>query len=110
MAKLRLLERGLVDAAMGVDDLHLKVKIAKGKGKAADEEGDVEMEEDDTPDETAEQFMARINLYVSIHLSRTTNSRDEYKSELAYTIRKDLIQEFLRNTLLKKCQNSDCGS
>ena len=110
MAKLRLLERGLVDAALGVDDLHLKVSGGKGKGKADE---DVEMdaaEDDDVPDEKPEEFMARINLYVAIHLSRTKNSRDDYKSENAYQLRKEVIQEFLRNCILKKCQNGDCSS
>ena len=110
MAKLRLLERGLVDAALGVDDLHLKVSGGKGKGKADDSE-DVEMDvEDEVPDEKPEEFMARINLYVAIHLSRTKNSRDDYKSENAYQLRKEVIQEVLRNCILKKCQNGDCSS
>jgi DNA-directed RNA polymerase I subunit RPA1 len=71
----------------------------------------VEMDvEDEVPDEKPEEFMARINLYVAIHLSRTKNSRDDYKSENAYQLRKEVIQEFLRNCILKKCQNGDCSS
>jgi DNA-directed RNA polymerase I subunit RPA1 len=112
MAKLRLLERGLVDAALGVDDLQLQSKPSKGKGKAEEEGEDVEMDggDDDTPDETPEQFMSRINLYVAIHLSRTKNTRDDYKNETAYQMRKDIIQDFLRSSILKKCQNADCYS
>ncbi|KAF5333685.1 hypothetical protein D9611_002553 [Ephemerocybe angulata] len=109
MAKLRLLERGLVDAALGVDDLVLKAS-SKGKGKAEDGE-DVEMAvEDDVPDETPEEFIARINLYVNIHISRSKNNRNDYKTEHAYQLRKDVIQEFLRSCILKKCQNADCSS
>ncbi|RXW17855.1 hypothetical protein EST38_g7989 [Candolleomyces aberdarensis] len=113
MAKLRLLERGLVDAASGVDDLHLQTKSSsKGKGKAGEEGEDVEMAggDDDVPDETPDQFMARINLYVAIHLSRTKNTRDDYKNETSYQMRKEIIQNFLRNSIMKKCQNADCYS
>lgn len=61
--------------------------------------------------ETPDQFIARINLYMQVHLARASGSkRGDYKDGLVYQFRKDLIHEFLKSTLLNKCQNADCGS
>ncbi|KAF5321315.1 hypothetical protein D9619_000650 [Psilocybe cf. subviscida] len=110
LAKLRLLERGLLEAALGVDDIQLRV--GKKKSKTPGAEGDeMEEDEDEVPDETPHEFIARINLYVAIHLARAPkNTRDSYKDGLIYQTRKDLINDFLRTCITKKCQNSDCGS
>jgi hypothetical protein len=108
IAKLRLLEHGLVEAAQGIDDLTLQVRRAKGKGKEAEDTMDVD--EDETSYEKDDEFITRINLFVAIHMQKTKGSRDGYKNEIAYQMRKDLIQDFLRNTMLKKCQNGDCSS
>ncbi|KAF5364049.1 hypothetical protein D9756_000358 [Leucocoprinus leucothites] len=109
IAKFRLLERGLLEAAQGVDDIQLRVRRRRAKAKGEDEE-DEEVEVG-LPDETPQEFMTRINLYVAIHLSRTKDStRDNYKDSLVYQARKELVNEFLKNTILKKCQNGDCNS
>ena len=98
-AKLRLLEHGLLEAAKGLDDLQMKVKMRKGE------------EEDDTPEETEHEWAARINLYVQIQLMRASGSkRDNYKDSLVFQARKDLITEFLRTALTKKCSNTGCGA
>ncbi|KDR83917.1 hypothetical protein GALMADRAFT_236414 [Galerina marginata CBS 339.88] len=109
LAKLRLLERGLLEAAQGVDDIQLRVR--KSKGQKGDDGEDVSDEEEpDFPDETPHEFIARINLYVAIHLARAPKStRDSYKDGPIYQARKDLINDFLKSCLLKKCQNNDCG-
>jgi hypothetical protein len=97
LAKLRLLERGLLDAAQGIDDMQLRTQRNKDK-------------EEEVSRESPQAFIARINLYVAIHLARTpNNTRDSYKDALVYQARKDLINDFLKSCLLKKCQNSDCG-
>lgn len=101
-----------MEAAQGVDDIQLRVR--KPRNKATRGEDGKEMsggeEEPDVPDETPHEFIARINLYVAIHLARDPkNSRDSYKDGPVYQARKDLINEFLRSCLLKKCQNSDCS-
>ncbi|KXN89562.1 DNA-directed RNA polymerase I subunit rpa1 [Leucoagaricus sp. SymC.cos] len=109
-AKFRLLERGLLEAAQGIDDIQLRARKRKTKARGEDEE---EEETVDTglPDETPQEFMTRINLYVAIHLSRAKgNTRDDYKDGLVYQARKELINDFLKNTLIKKCQNGDCNS
>lgn len=118
-AKLHLLERGLLDASHGVDDLHLITRRRKKKGKAKEDEdsdgdesgdqNDAHME--DVPVETEEQFTRRINLYVAVHLARVGPSkRDDYKDTLVYQARKDILSEFLKASMLKSCQNNDCRS
>ncbi|KAK7060450.1 hypothetical protein VNI00_001215 [Paramarasmius palmivorus] len=126
-AKFKLLEHGLLDAALLLDDMHRLViprakKGSKGKGKKGEDGGNEEDEEDeeeaaeaaadkDTPDETPYEFIARVNLYVQIHLSRASGSkRDSYKDALVYQARKELINEFLKATVLNRCQNDDCRS
>ncbi|EGO02141.1 hypothetical protein SERLA73DRAFT_86356 [Serpula lacrymans var. lacrymans S7.3] len=100
IAKFRLLERGLLGAAQGVDELRLQTKKTQGDD-----------EEDDAPDETMEEFEKRVNLYVAVHIHRASGSkRDHYKDSLVYQARKDLINEFMKNTILKKCQNEGCGA
>jgi len=96
LAKLRLLERGLLDAAQGVDAMQLRTQRNKDS-------------EEEFSRESPQAFIARINLYVAIHLARTPNNTHSYKDTLVYQTRKDLINEFLKSCILKKCQNSDCG-
>lgn len=115
-----------------MDDLQLRVRHndtkEKKKGKRSQEtkqhkqEGDDNDEseqeaeegkkqEPETPDETPREFMMRINLYVAVHLSRASGSkRDHYKDGLVFQTRKDLINEFLKATILSNCQNSDCNA
>lgn len=116
VAKIRLLERGLLEAAQGIDDIHLRVRPKeKKKPVGNDREGDTsaeeeEEEEPEVPDESPSEFIARLNLYVAIHLARSPkNNRDSYKDGLVYQARKDLINEFLKSCMLKKCQNGDCS-
>ncbi|KAH9482769.1 DNA-directed RNA polymerase I subunit rpa1 [Psilocybe cubensis] len=112
LAKLRLLERGLLEAAHGVDDIRLRVKQKKMKTSKGDEGEDAidDDKDSDVPDEAPHEFMARLNLYVAIHLARSpTSTRDCYKDGLIYQTRKDLINEFLKACISKKCQNEDCG-
>lgn len=86
-----------MDAAQGVDDMQLLIQRNKD-------------EDEGVSRESPQAFIARINLYVAIHLARTpNNTRDSYKDALVYQVRKDLINEFLKVCIQKKCQNSDCG-
>ncbi|KAF9534749.1 hypothetical protein CPB83DRAFT_802942 [Crepidotus variabilis] len=116
IAKLRLLERGLLEAAKAVDDIQLRIQKTKKDKKAgqAEDDGDEAAssgdDEPNLPDETQQEFIARINLYVAIHIARApNNTRDSYKDGLVYQARKDIIQEFLKSISLRKCQNGDCG-
>ncbi|CAK5262993.1 unnamed protein product [Mycena citricolor] len=125
VAKFRLLEHGLLDAAQGVDDIHLRVstraaapkekktKAKKGKSKKSDEDSS-----DDeaggrivtVPGESPAAFIKRLNMYVMLHLKRASDSkRDNYKDGLVYRARKELIAEFLKASSLSKCRNVDCG-
>ena len=109
MAKLRLIERGLLEEAQGLDDMTIRTKRRKVK---PDEDGDEAGKDEYTvPEESLQEFMTRIHLYVAVQLSRNASqTRDSYKDGITYQAKKDLIKEFLKATLLKKCQNPDCGS
>jgi len=75
------------------------------------EEAAPETEKNDEADEdeTSDEFVARVNLYVSVHIARAFGSkRDHYKDGLVYQTRKELINEFLKATILTRCQNADC--
>jgi hypothetical protein len=118
-AKLRLLEYGLLDAAQNVDDIQQKVSIRSSKMSAAKSgkkatADDVEMplneSQDEDEDESSDSFITRLREYVQGHLSRASGSRrDNYKDHMVYNVRKELIQEFLRSTILTKCHNDECG-
>ncbi len=101
-AKLRLLDYGLLGAAQGIDDL----SDYRWDDKA---DNDMQVDEDESQ-ETEDEFLSRVDKYVNIHLNSASSSkRDNYKDNLVYQARKDLISEFLKSTILKRCQNGDCG-
>ncbi|KAI5834493.1 beta and beta-prime subunits of DNA dependent RNA-polymerase [Schizophyllum commune Tattone D] len=107
MAKLKLLERGLLDAAQGVDDIHIRVSRRSRDKDAMDVDVPAQTK---SVDETPEQFMMRLNLYVALQIRRaSTSKRDHYKDGLVYQTRKDVIHDFLKATSLNRCQNEDCG-
>lgn len=126
VAKFVLLEHGLLDAAHGIDELRIRTHPAQPKSKAKAKDGggtendgiddDVETNISakgglEIPDETSKEFEARINLFVHIHLIHASGSkRDHYKHGLVYQARKHLITDFLKSTILKKCQNEDCSA
>jgi DNA-directed RNA polymerase I subunit RPA1 len=115
MAKLRLIERGLLDEAQGLDDMTIRTKRRKadlrgGDGGDDDETGKDETDGKTVSDETPQDFMTRIHIYVAVQLSRNPNkTRDSYKDGMSYQAKKDLTNEFLKATLIKRCQNPDCG-
>lgn len=88
-----------MDAAFGVDDLHIQTKADGG-----------DSEDEDSRDETIDDFEKRVEFYVTIHLFRAAGKRDQYKDEQVYQTRKDLIAEFLKSTVSKRCQNEGCGA
>ena len=101
VAKLRLLEYGFLVAAKALDDIHYSTKKKRG----ADED------EDDEPAETYEAYEQRINLYVAAHMATASSSkRDAYKDALVYQARKDVIQDFIKTSMLRKCQNANCSA
>ncbi|KAI0317937.1 beta and beta-prime subunits of DNA dependent RNA-polymerase [Amylostereum chailletii] len=100
VAKLRLLEHGLLEASEGLNDVHMKARSRE------DEE-----DEEDGPDETVAAFENRIEMFVKIQLFRASSSkRDEYKDSLVYQARKDLILQFQKASMVKRCQNPECGA
>ncbi|KAH9939980.1 beta and beta-prime subunits of DNA dependent RNA-polymerase [Amylocystis lapponica] len=103
VAKMRLLEHGFLLAAKTLDDLHIRRREkARKKGNDDDE---------DEPEESYEVFEARVNVFVASHLAVASSSkRDAYKDALVYQARKDLISEFLKVAIRKKCENKNCGA
>ena len=103
VAKLRLLEHGLLVAAQTLDDIHIATQGGRRTKDVLDEE-----EEDAESDHAFEQ---RINTYVAVHLATaSTSKRDSYKDSLVYQARKELIDDFLKATMLRKCRNPGCGA
>lgn len=65
--------------------------------------------DDDAPGETVDAYEARLELYIRLTLSRASGSkRDAYKDSLVFQARKDLIMEFLKAAIVKKC--TPCGA
>lgn len=98
VAKLRLLEHGMLDAALALNDLHIKPK-SKDKNSG-----------DEIETETLEAFEQRLQAFVQLNLLRASGSRDNYKHSLVFQTRKDLIQDILKASLTNKCQNPTCGA
>jgi hypothetical protein len=93
-----LLEHGLLDAALGVDDLPRQAQQQRN-------------DEEESTEETPEEFQLRVDLFVKVHLGRASGSkRDHYKDGLVYQTRKELITEFLKATILRKCHNEGCSA
>ncbi|KAI0775964.1 beta and beta-prime subunits of DNA dependent RNA-polymerase [Trametes elegans] len=101
VAKLRLLEYGFVIAAKALDDMHYQTK----KSRRSEED------DEDEPAESYEAFEQRVNLYVAAHLATASGSkRDSYKDGLVFQARKEVINDFIKATMTKKCQNPNCGA
>ncbi|KAH8830398.1 hypothetical protein DL96DRAFT_1495292 [Flagelloscypha sp. PMI_526] len=127
--KLRLLEHGLVEAAEKIDDIHMEVPQSlppqspstKTKGNKEVERNDDESADEDItlvpssldkPAETPQQFITRLELLCRLLLQeakKTGATRDDYKDGTVYQMKKDLIQGFYKDAILKKCQNIDCA-
>ncbi|KAL8286881.1 hypothetical protein RQP46_003887 [Phenoliferia psychrophenolica] len=116
IAKLTLLEHGLVVPADNVDTIVFSVKpkkkVKKHTGPATlsdDDEGEP-TDEAAVEDETLGQYEARLNTYVSVSLRFASgSSRDDYKkSGIVYDKRRKLISEFLKSLNKKKCGR--CGA
>ena len=87
-------------AAKALDDIHYSTKKSRG--------GDDE-EDDGEPEETYEAYEQRINLYVAAHMATASSSkRDAYKDSLVYQTRKDVINDFIKTTIARKCQSKGC--
>lgn len=86
----------MLDAASSLDNLHMRPK--KNEKDAGNEP------------ETLEAFAQRVQAFVQLSLLRASGSRDDYKHSLVYQERKDLIQQIVKASLLKRCQNPGCGA
>lgn len=99
-AKLKLLEAGIMDAVQTIDDMNI---VTKGDEDAESEDGE--------PGETIEAFAARLEIFVRLTLSRASGSkRDSYKDSLVYQARRDVIMDFLKTAITKKCNSPSCGA
>lgn len=116
IAKLSLLEHGLVVQCSQVDSIKILVpeKAPKGTaGKAVNatlsdqEEG----ESTDEPGETVEAYEKRLRGWVGLMIKKFGKGagRDEYKkSGIVYDMRKSVIAQFLKSLNKKRCGR--CGA
>ena len=86
----------MLDAASALDNVHIR---SKTKEEDAGDEA-----------ESLKAFEQRVHAFVQLTLMRASGSRDNYKHGLVYQARKDLIQQILKASLLKRCQNPGCGA
>lgn len=105
VAKLRLLDHGLLIEARTLDDLHAKVNRSSKDGEDEDSDGDGEGHE------SYEDFEKRVNILVAVQLKQASSSkRDHYKDGLVYQERKIVIQDFIKTASVRKCHNANCGA
>ena len=91
-----------MEAAQGVDDLRIRSR------KQVNDDDD---DEEEVAEESEEKFEKRVHLYAVLMLQRASGSkRDNYKDSLVYQTRKDLIVDFLKSAIVKKCQNANCSA
>ncbi|KAK4705314.1 DNA-directed RNA polymerase I subunit RPA1, partial [Phenoliferia sp. Uapishka_3] len=121
IAKLTLLEHGLVTEAEGVDLIQFEQKSKAAKKAAAkkhpgpatlsdNDEGEP-TDETEATEMTLEQYSASLEVYVARYLKSrgVGSSRDDYKkSGIVYDRRRKLISEFLKSLTKKKCGR--CGA
>src|ERR1700761_716085 len=88
----------MLDAALALNDLHIKPKSKDQNSR------------DEIETETLEAFEQRVQVFVQLNLLRASGSRDNYKHSLVFQTRKDLIQDILKASLINKCQNPGCGA
>lgn len=79
------------------------LKTESRKRKAGEDD---ENDEEESTQESYEDFEKRVNHFVNEIISRESSSRrDHYKTGLVFQARKDVIVEFMKATMLKKCSN-----
>lgn len=99
VAKLKLLEYGLLNAASLLDDVSLIDQ--KGKGK------------EDAVKETTEEFEKRLEQYVQTRLRKASSARrGDYKDGPVYQARKQVIDEFIKtaHSTSRRCSRPQCGA
>ncbi|KAG9037406.1 hypothetical protein FRB95_005695 [Tulasnella sp. JGI-2019a] len=112
-AKLQLLSHGLVEAAMGVDDLFLKETEISPSKKTTTNMDTSDNEDDDEVQDLAQSstgsLLQRVDIYVKHHLSAASGSRrDDYHDGIVYHAIKALKKSFMTDTQGKICHS--CGA
>ncbi|GBE80006.1 DNA-directed RNA polymerase I subunit rpa1 [Sparassis crispa] len=106
VAKLRLLEHGLLVAAETLNDFYVQTEKKDKKSKQGEPD-----DEDAEFHESYEAFEQRVNTYVALQFAAaSTSKRDAYKDGLVYKARKALISDFLKVVTQKRCRNPKCGA
>ncbi|KAJ1940016.1 hypothetical protein GGF37_004158, partial [Kickxella alabastrina] len=114
IAKLRLLEYGLVKEATDLDDL--LPRTIKSGNDDDDNIDDIILDESDSEDtpeakkkskkeikESSDEYVARINQFV--HEKLTTTKRATYKVTMVNHVRRQLIKELVTRSRFQTCQN-----
>ncbi|TIC01852.1 beta and beta-prime subunits of DNA dependent RNA-polymerase [Wallemia mellicola] len=106
VAKLSLLDYGLIDEAEQVD------LIKRGVSEAEEEDATSKMSKSALKalekERELEAYKSRVNSWVKFNVSKAQQNgktRDEYKSGLVYQTRKRLFHQLFRQMYRKKCDN-----
>ncbi|CAO3689510.1 unnamed protein product [Umbelopsis ramanniana] len=106
IAKLKLLQRGLIRESQRIDDFNIRAK--KSKNADDDDIADV-LEEEQEGSETAEQFLERIDDYVEACINNKEANEyasRTYKITIINEERKQVMADFFRRCIAKKrCEN-----
>jgi hypothetical protein len=108
-----LLERGLVSESDEAERMHIQsARPSSSSKKNMSQEQSIEEKGDDTG-ETLAEYKERLWEFVKKSIKTASKGkhlprRDEYKDGISFTRRKQLISEFLKTTVRKKC--ADCAA
>ncbi len=96
---LRLLDHGLLAEAQALEEFH---PISKSKGNnKEDDQDDINFDES-----AVQECLDRIETHVRLSLQGASSSkRDDYKQELVYKYRKQMIKRLFQDSRIKRCMN-----
>lgn len=116
-AKIKLLSHGLVDAAMGVDDVFLQVTRRKETRRPSEVKKRFDKmqldasggESDDADEGQADQLQDILDQHIKRHLSAASGSkRDDFHDGVPYQMLKALKKSFMAEIQGKNCRT--CGA
>ncbi|KZO96375.1 beta and beta-prime subunits of DNA dependent RNA-polymerase [Calocera viscosa TUFC12733] len=112
VAKLRLLEYGLLEAALSVDEITPLLKSQVTSMPMPAPTSDSDSEPGDEVQESETELINRLNVFVMMSLQLASQGqgakRDQYKDSMVFQARKGVIAQWWKDAVVRKC--SSCGA